>query len=125
MLAVVDQPRIRVEGAVIPEHLLLYLKAAFSRVDVSVDFESKATETESVPFRKTAWYKGIRKNMKPGENLKLLRRNRKLTQRLLSKKSGIAVSEISDMETGRISISKKTAEKLSSTLGTSTENLFW
>jgi len=71
------------------------------------------------------WYKEVWAKTTPGESLKSLRKNRGLTQKALSEKSGIASTAISDMEHKRIPIGRKSAQKLAAALGTSIRNLFW
>ena len=82
-------------------------------------------DTASMRVRDMTWYKEARAKMTPSGNLRLLRKNRKLTQRALSEKSGIATTAISDMEHSRIPIGRKSAKKLALALGTSVSNLFW
>jgi DNA-binding XRE family transcriptional regulator len=103
MLAVVNQPHIRIEANMIPGYL----------------FE------KAVPFTQTRLYKETKAKMTPGENLMLLRKNRGLTQKALAEKSGLAVVAISDMEHKRIPICRESAKKLALALKTSLGNLLW
>jgi len=123
MLAVVNQPRIRIEAAVIPDPLLSFLKKSYGKVTIVTN--RIETEEKAVPFTETRLYKETKAKMTPGENLMLLRKNRSLTQKALSEKSGITTATISDMERKRIPIGKKSAQKLATALGTSVGNLFW
>jgi DNA-binding XRE family transcriptional regulator len=122
MLAVVNQPRIRIEAPVIPNPLLSFLRKSYGKVTIIVN---DTEDEKAVPFQDTQLYKETRAKMTPSGNLKLLRKNRKLTQRALAEKSGIAATAISDMEHSRIPIGRKSAQKLATALGTSISNLFW
>jgi DNA-binding XRE family transcriptional regulator len=82
-------------------------------------------DTAAMRVHDMDWYKEAVAKMTPSENLKLLRKNRSLTQNALAQKSGIAAAAISDMEHGRIPIGRKSAQKLAAALGTSVNNLFW
>ncbi|MDR0517453.1 MAG: helix-turn-helix domain-containing protein [Fibromonadaceae bacterium] len=123
MLAVVNQPRIRIEAQVIPRNLLSFLEKSYGKVTVIIDEKNK--EEKAIPFTETRLYKETRAKMTPGENLMLLRKNRGLTRKALAEKSGFTVSYIDDMECKRIPIEKKSAQKLAKVLGTSISNLFW
>ena len=122
MLAVVNQPHIRIEASVIPNPLLSFLRKSYGKVTVTV---SDVADEEAVPFQNTQLYKETFAKVTPNENLKLLRKNRGLTQKALSEKSGILANVISDMERGKVSVCRKSAKKLSYALGTSFSNLFW
>ena len=123
MLAVVNQPRIRIEAQVIPGNLLSFLERSYGKVTVMANEKSK--EEKAVPFTETRLYKETKAKMTPSENLMLLRKNRGLTQKALAEKSGLAAAAISDMERKRVPIEKKSAQKLAKALGTSVSNLFW
>jgi len=69
----------------------------------------KDDESESVNVRDLAWFKKTKAEMTPHENLKLLREERELTKKKLSVKAGIALTRISDYESGRVRITKAAA----------------
>ena len=59
------------------------------------------------------WYKETKKNMTPGDYIKIYRQNHILTQEQLGQKlDGISRQYISDLENGRRNISKDIAKKL-------------
>jgi ribosome-binding protein aMBF1 (putative translation factor) len=123
----VNQPRIRIEAPVLPRKLISFLRSNYGEVKIarSGDFTENDPDDAAMPVVKMDWYKEIRSKMTPGENLMLLRKNRGLTQKALAEKSGMAATDISDMERKRISIGKTAAQKLAKALGTSVNNLFW
>jgi DNA-binding XRE family transcriptional regulator len=127
MLAVVNQPRIRIEASVIPRKLVTFLRLNYGNVQItrSGDFAENDPDSAAMPAEDMDWYKEARAKMTQGGNLTLLRKNRGLTQKALSEKSGVAATAISDMERKRIPIDRKSARKLADALGTSTSNLFW
>ena len=127
MLAVVVQPPIRIQAPVIPRKLVSFLRLNYGDVEIthSGDFAASDPDTASMPVRDMDWYKNARSKMTPSGNLRLLRKNRKFTQRILAEKSGLATTAISDMEHSRIPIGRKSAQKLAAALGTSISNLFW
>jgi DNA-binding XRE family transcriptional regulator len=107
--------------------LVSFLRFNYGEVKIirSSDSIESDSDTDAMRVQDMDWYKEARAKMTPSGNLKLLRKNRKLTQRALAEKSGIAATAISDMEHNRIPIGRKSAQKLSSVLGTSVSNLFW
>ncbi len=127
MLAVVNQPRIRIEAPVIPRKLVSFLRLNYGSVNIisSGEFDETAPNSATMRVRDMDWFKEAKAKMKPSENLALLRKNRGFTQKALAEKSGVAASDISDMEHERIPIGKKSAQKLANALGTSVKSLFW
>jgi DNA-binding XRE family transcriptional regulator len=127
MLAVVNQPPIRIEAPVIPRKLVTFLRLNYGNVKITHlgDFAASDPDTAAMPVQDMNWYKEARAKMTPSGNLKLLRKNRSLTQKALAEKSGIAATAISDMEHQRIAIGRKSAQKIAKALGTSISNLFW
>ena len=59
-----------------------------------------------------------------GENIKKIRKSKKITQNELAEKIGIEVKSLSLIETGKGFISSKTLEKLSVVLNTPIKNFF-
>jgi DNA-binding XRE family transcriptional regulator len=127
MLAVVNQPPIRIEAPVIPRKLVSFLRLNYGGVKITRpgDFAPEDPDAAAMPAQDMDWYKEAKAKMTPSGNLRLLRKNRGLTQKALAEKSGIASTAISDMEHRRIPIGRKSAQKLAQALGTSAGNLFW
>ncbi|MCQ2104317.1 MULTISPECIES: helix-turn-helix transcriptional regulator [unclassified Fibrobacter] len=108
-----------------------YLRSKFNDVQV-FEPESCFTENDSaeddeelIRWEDSGLEEKFQSMTTPGESLKLLRTNFKMTQRQLAEKVGIAVQAISAMERGRAPIGRKMAHKLADALGTSYKNLFW
>ena len=70
-------------------------------------------DDEAVNVFETAWYRDVKSKMTPGDNLRIYRENRGLTQAKLGEMLGdVPRQHISNMERGMRSISLKTARKL-------------
>lgn len=67
---------------------------------------------ELIDYRDMEWYKEIREEMTPSNNLKFYRRLVHMTQSELAEKLGTSKQSISNMENGSSVISKKTAKEL-------------
>ncbi|MBF0121449.1 MAG: helix-turn-helix transcriptional regulator [Desulfobacterales bacterium] len=109
MLAVVKTPliEINIKGQ-IPDKLLSFLKEEYKKEIEIID------ENELVDIFETDWYRKIKKKITPADNLRIYRKIHKITQTQLGKKlGGVPRQHISNMETGKRSISIKTAIKLS------------
>ena len=77
---------------------------------------------EYIDVFKTDWYKNIKSQMTPGNNLKVYRMNRGLTQVQLGELlGGIPKQHISNMENGKRPISLKMAKSLSNIFRVSVE----
>ena len=77
---------------------------------------------EKVNIFETDWYRNIKSKMTPGDNLRIYRENRGLTQAKLGEVLGdVPRQHISNMERGARSISLKTARKLAALFGVSPE----
>ena len=110
MQAVVKTPHIelKIKGEISPK-LISVLDEEFGP---ELMLEDKQ-EDETVNIFETDWYAQIKSKMSPGENLKIYRENRGLTQGQLGELlDGVPRQHISNMERGVRSISKKTARKL-------------
>lgn len=138
MLAVVRAPRMQKSEPVcfsiqgdVPKYVMKYLYSKFSDVQVFDPKPAEANETsadddeEYIRWEDSGIEELFQSMTTPGESLKLLRTNFRITQRELSKRTGIAVQAISAMERGRAPIGRKMAHKLADALGTSYRNLFW
>jgi len=107
MQVVVKKPHIRMEGE-ISQELIDYLQKQYSEVEV-IDDE----EEELIEVTKSDWYRNIREQITPGDNMRFYREMHKLSQEKLGKKLGsFSRQNISNMECGHRSISKATAIKL-------------
>ncbi len=110
MQAVVKTPHIEIKiKGDIPLKLLELLKDEYGK-NVKV---IKEKDDEYVDIFKSDWYKKIKKNIKPGDNLKVYREIHGMTQTELGQKLGrIPRQHVSNMERGIRSISLKNAKKL-------------
>ena len=116
MQVVVKKPHIRIEGEVTKD-LLDYLKQKYGEIEVIED-----DEEELIEVRESAWYKSLRTNISPGDNLRIYRELHSLTQTELGKKLGnFTRQNISNMENGRRAISKNVAKKLAEIFDVSVE----
>lgn len=127
MLAVVNQPRtqstspasFRVEGENIPKFVVMFLEAAFPD---SVKVENDDDET--IPVEETDWYKEISARMTPGDTVKASRGLRGWTQKVLAQRLGVSVQNVSEMERGVRSVSRKMATKLGEIFGMDPADFF-
>ena len=76
-------------------------------------------EDEMIDCSESRWYKKMESEMTPGIILRIRRENMGLTQAELSRLTGIAISNISSMESDKRSIGSKTAKKLAEILNCS------
>lgn len=114
MLVVVNQPHtegFRVEGNV-PASLVDYLRTCYG-------YENVDTEDDYSDFEEMDWYKELRAQTTPGDNLRTYRRRDGLTQAQLADRLRTTRQDVSGMERGTRPISKKTAKELASLFGTS------
>jgi DNA-binding XRE family transcriptional regulator len=110
MQAVVKTPRIEVKiKGDIPPKLLSVLKEEFGE-----DFHlSGDREEEVVDIFETDWYRKVKAKTTSGDNLRIYRENRGLTQAELGALlGGVPRQHVSNMERGMRPISIKTARKL-------------
>ena len=95
------------EGEITSE-LVQYLKEKYGEVDV-IENEDE----EWVQITRSDWYRNIRAQISPGENMRIYRKLHGLSQEKLGKKLGnFTRQNISNMERGHRSISKAVAKKL-------------
>ena len=119
MQAVVKTPLIEISiKGVIPTKLLSVLKEEYGeKVKLSKDIDE-----EKVDIFETEWFKKIKAQITPGDNLKLYREMSRMTQEKLGEMlGGIPRQHISNMEKGIRTISIKTAHKLSQLFKVSAE----
>ena len=110
MQAVVKTPhiKIKIKGR-ISNRLLSVLKEEYGP-EVKVISEA---DDEKMDVFETDWYKRIKGRMSPGQNLRVYRQNKGMTQVELGKLlGGLPRQNISNMEKGLRPISKKMALKL-------------
>ena len=113
MQAVVKTPHIEVNirGDMIPPKLILALKDEFGDAVKFIESDDDAM----VNVVETAWYRNIKSKMTPGDNMKVYRELKGMTQsRLGELLEGIPRQHISNMERGRRPISLNNARKLAS-----------
>lgn len=126
MLVAVEAPRTQnteavkfiIKGERVPSWLIDMIRVAYPRTLVREDDPTEdALESD--------WFKEIRQQMTPAENLRSLRQNFGITQQQLADRAGISKQQVSAMERGKDPIGRKMAKKLADALGTSIDNLFW
>ena len=109
--------KIDIKGEISKQHLSLLKKEYGKNLHLI-----KNDDEEYVDVFKTDWYKKINSQITPGNNLKIYRMNRGITQEQLGKLLGdIPKQHISNMENGKRAISLKMAKKLSKIFKTSVE----
>ncbi len=101
--------RINVEGDIIPLKILNFLKKEFGD-DLKVTEKKNKKELRA---EETDWYKKVKEEISPGDNLKIYRLNKNLSQGQLAKLLEIHPVHVSEMERGKRGISKEMAKKLS------------
>ena len=116
MQVVVKKPHIRMEGDITPE-LIRYVQKKFGEIEVIED-----EDDELVEVTKSDWYHSIRKQITPGENMRIYRKFHNLSQEELGRNLGhFTRQNISNMENGHRFISKATAKKLAELFDVSVE----
>jgi DNA-binding XRE family transcriptional regulator len=119
MLAVVKTPRIdlRARGQISPRVLDVLVKEYGAAVRITPE-----RDDEKVDVFQTDWYKAIKRNLTPGNYMRVFRENKGMTQAALGKLlGGVPAQHISNMERGSRSISKKVALQLSKVFDVSVE----
>lgn len=119
MLAVVKTPHIEINiRGDIPPKLLSVLQEEYGEnVQLSSD-----SDDETVDVFQTDWYREIKSQMTPGDNLRIYRQNHGLTQAQLGEMlGGVPRQHISNMERGHRAISIATARKLAKIFNVSPE----
>ena len=117
MQAVVKTHHIRIEADKIPEELIKFLQEKYGDVEVIEDLDE-----ELIEVTKSDWYKSIKKQLLPGESIRIYREIHGLTQADLGVKlGGIQRQNISNMESGSRKVSKKMARKLAEIFDVSIE----
>jgi DNA-binding XRE family transcriptional regulator len=108
--------KIDIEGD-IPSNLLTLLKKEYGK---KVHVEKN--DDEYVNVFETDWFKNIKSEMTPGNNMRIYRKNRGLTQEKLGELlGGIPKQHVSNMENGTRPISKNSAKLLAKIFKTSVE----
>jgi len=116
MQVVVKTPRIRLEGEVRPE-LVEYLRKQYGGIEVIEE-----EDDELIEVTRSEWYRSIREQLTPGENMKLYRELHGLSQEDLGRRLGrFSRQNISNMENGHRSISKNAAKRLAELFEVSVE----
>lgn len=101
----------------IPDCVIGIMRSLFPSVDVSDDDEFIDLDNSEV-------LKGIAEKMSPGDAVKADRELRGWTQKVLSEKLGISVQNLSEIERGRRSVSRKMATKLAAVFDVTPESYF-
>jgi DNA-binding XRE family transcriptional regulator len=116
MQVVVKKPHIRIEGD-ITGNLVEYLRNEFHDIEIIEDEDEELVEISG-----SDWYRGIRRTIRPGENVKVYRQLHNLTQEELGKELGsFSRQNISNIENGHRQISKTVAKKLAAIFDVSVE----
>jgi len=113
MQAVVKTPHIEINirGDIIPPKLIIALKDEFGDDVKFIESDDDAM----VNVVETAWYRDIKSRTTPGDNMKIYRELKGISQsRLGELLGGIPRQHISNMERGRRPISLNNARKLAS-----------
>ena len=120
MLVVVNQPHtsFRIEGD-IPVGILDYVGREYGKENIAVidDDGDELLDPHEMDF-----YKKAKAEETPGKNMRLFRRNLKMTQSELAEKLGTTKQAVSNMENGLRPISKKTAKELAAIFKVSVSN---
>ncbi len=118
MQAVVEMPHIKVNiQGKISSLMIEVLKKEYGKNLILHEKE------QSIPLRQSVVWNNIQnKKNNPAQNLKILRKNRNLTQKQLGDYVGVLKGRISEYERNVTSISKSVAKKMAKELGTSIEN---
>ena len=82
MQVVVKKPHIRMEGEISPE-LIEYLQKEYGEVEVIDD-----KDEELIEVTRSDWYRAIRQQITPGDNMRIYRKIHNLSQQELGKKLG-------------------------------------
>jgi DNA-binding XRE family transcriptional regulator len=117
MLAVVRTPRteIRITGF-IPADIMELLRQNYGK---QLKLTREEDREEYVDVFETKEYKEFKKNVKPGDYVRIYRQSQEFTQTDLGKKVGMTRAYICDIEKGRRPISKVMAKKMAELFGTS------
>ncbi len=116
MQVVVRTPHTRLEGEV-TDDLVDYLRRRFGEIEVIEN-----DDDELVEVTESDWYRSIESTMSPGENLRVYRELRGMTQAELGAKLGAFTRQnVSDMENGHRPISKAVAKRLADLFDVSVE----
>ncbi len=92
-----------------PLKVVQAIREQYSKYIETVNDEDDSEEL--VDIKTTDWYKKMDSEMKPKDYLKTYRKARNLTQSQLSEMIGVSVPYLSDMETGKRTISRKKAKE--------------
>ena len=119
MQAVVKTPHIEINiKGDIPQKIITLLKEEYGKKVKLITDE----DDEYADIFETDWYKKIKAEKTPGDNMKIYRKIHKLTQEKLGEMlGGIPKQHISNMENGSRPVSKITAKKLSKIFNVSVE----
>ena len=102
------------EGA---DYILEVLKRAIPTIEVLPTEEDEEDGDKYSVVSESDWFKKVSEQITPGVRLRIRRENKGMTQKELSEKSGVAIPNISMMESDKRSIGLRTARKLAETLG--------
>jgi DNA-binding XRE family transcriptional regulator len=116
MQVVVKMPRIRLDGE-ISDELVRYLRDQYGELEVIDD-----PDEELIEVSQSDWYRTIREQTTPGENMRIYRELHGLSQQELGRKLGrFTRQNISNIEHGHRRISLEMAKKLAALFDVSVE----
>jgi DNA-binding XRE family transcriptional regulator len=98
-----------------PLKVVQAIREQYSKFIESVDTDNN--NDELVDITTTDWFKKMDSEMKPKDYLKTYRKTHNFTQSQLSEQIGVSLQYLSDMETGKRTISRKKAKELAGIFG--------
>ena len=101
------------------DYIVEVLKKAIPTIEVLTEDSTEEEGEEFSVVAESEWFSKMAEEMTPGVRLRIRRENKGMTQAELSEKTGVAIPNISLMESGKRPIGLKTAKKLSQALGCS------
>ena len=109
MQAVVKNPHIEIKTkGKIPSKIINFFEKEYGN-----NFQIIDEDNELVDVFETEWYKETKKNMIPGDYIRVYRMNAQMTQEELGIKLGnFSRQNVSELEKGKRGISKEVAKKL-------------
>ena len=98
------------------DYILEILRSSLPSIEILPAEEGEDGDEEYTVISQSEWFKDMTEKVTPGVRLRIRRENKGMTQRELSEKSGVAIPNISLMESGKRSIGLKSAKKLAEAL---------
>ena len=99
------------------DYILEVLKNSIPTIEILPTEEDDECDEEYSVVSQSEWFKKMSEQITPGVRLKIRRENKGMTQKELSEKSGVAIPNISLIESEKRPIGLRTAKKLAEALG--------